>query len=518
MYKIKKISFENHPVLGNMTLDFCDKHGNAADTVIFAGENGSGKSTILNAIYGLTDRSASTETAIITDGTMDYQYSFKHFPNNSTQTIVNELGSGKMVPFVNLTGIFSDVEINFHAAPVSSVTSTNLDSSTHSKKSSFDLPREIQQLFVDIQNLDDADVSKAVRDNPGKPFCEMSIDLRMPRFTNAFGTMFDNMNYSHIGNDSQHKVILFKKGDAIIPLDSLSSGEKQIVYRGCYLLKDINALKGAFVFIDEPEISLHPEWQKKILDYYKNIFTDQAGVQTSQLFIATHSPFIIHNDRRKNDKVIVLARSSTGEIVVKDKPQYYKCNSSELVEDAFSIGDFSPQGKPVVYLEGRTDELYFLHTVEAYDMTVPFDLKWIGYIDENGQEANTGKPGLDKAVTFLTGQTPQNPVICLYDSDANKSDRDYSNLFIRSLPEYENSKNITSGIENAIEFGDIDIEPFKEQKISRDGYNIEKRIPEFRKMECCQFLCSLDQEKKKEVFIHLKETLDRMIDLINAQQ
>ena len=46
---------------------------------------------------------------------------------------------------------------------------------------------------------------------------------------------------------------------------------KQIVYRGCFLLKDVNSISGAFVFIDEPEISMHPNWQSRIMDYYKGI-------------------------------------------------------------------------------------------------------------------------------------------------------------------------------------------------------------------------------------------------------
>lgn len=55
MTKIRKITFRDHPMLGNLTLDFCDENGKAVDTIIFAGENGSGKSTILNAIYNSID-------------------------------------------------------------------------------------------------------------------------------------------------------------------------------------------------------------------------------------------------------------------------------------------------------------------------------------------------------------------------------------------------------------------------------------------------------------------------------
>ena len=54
MYKIRKVEFKNHKVLGNLTLDFCDTNGKAVDTVILAGENGCGKSTILNELYRIS--------------------------------------------------------------------------------------------------------------------------------------------------------------------------------------------------------------------------------------------------------------------------------------------------------------------------------------------------------------------------------------------------------------------------------------------------------------------------------
>lgn len=50
-------------------------------------------------------------------------------------------------------------------------------------------------------------------------------------------------------------------------------------------------------------------------------------METSQIFAVTHSPFVIHNDRRRDDKVIVLTRDATGNIVVQDKPAYFKCTS-----------------------------------------------------------------------------------------------------------------------------------------------------------------------------------------------
>lgn len=64
MYKIRKITFHNHPILGNLFLDFCNPEGKSVDTVILAGENGTGKSTILNAIYTVVSQVADFEADV----------------------------------------------------------------------------------------------------------------------------------------------------------------------------------------------------------------------------------------------------------------------------------------------------------------------------------------------------------------------------------------------------------------------------------------------------------------------
>ena len=48
--RIYNIEIKNNPILGNLKLDFTDTKGNIVDTVIFAGENGCGKTTILECL------------------------------------------------------------------------------------------------------------------------------------------------------------------------------------------------------------------------------------------------------------------------------------------------------------------------------------------------------------------------------------------------------------------------------------------------------------------------------------
>ena len=522
MYKIRNVEFLNHPILGNLSLDFCDTNGHAADTVIFAGENGVGKSTILNTLYELISHRLDFEANIeyeFEGQTFNLKFHWKVYPGGQRYITAQDntgmemiSGSSEFQRKYPLYGIFSDVDINFHSNNLTSVTSLALDREAKSRRSSNNLPTEIKQLIIDIQALDDADIAYWVKTHPNTSTDSINIHERMPRFTRAFDRMFDDLKYSRVENIDGHKAILFEKNGKLIQIDALSSGEKQIVYRGCFLLKDANAMNGAFVFIDEPEISLHPKWQMKVMDYYKGIFTDESGHQTSQIFAVTHSPFIIHNENRRNDKVIVLNRDSSGNIVVNDKPEYYKCSSVEVIQDAFEIHDFD-SGTPTVYLEGRTDEKYFKKTAEVFDMDLPFQFRWIGYIDGNGQEVNTGKDSINRAVQFLIAQNLPFVNIALLDSDTNVKTKSQKNVIVSSIHKYDNAKGIKVGIENALVLDGVDVERFRKQNKITDEYGGTKIIPEFLKMQCCDYICNLDPEEQKKILINLKAEIDTLKEL-----
>lgn len=72
------------------------------------------------------------------------------------------------------------------------------------------------------------------------------------------------------------------KAKDCISSDILSAGEKQMLSFLCY-----NAFsKNTAIFIDEPELSLHVDWQRRLFP----TLLEQG--QNNQFFIATHSPFI----------------------------------------------------------------------------------------------------------------------------------------------------------------------------------------------------------------------------------
>ena len=115
--------------------------------------------------------------------------------------------------FCKTKGIFSDVDINFHTREITTVTSENIDMEKSSRRSGTDLTRQINQLLIDVQTLDDADVSRAyrmARENK-QDANSLNVQERMSRFKNAFAIMFHELIYDRIENQNGHKSIMFKK-------------------------------------------------------------------------------------------------------------------------------------------------------------------------------------------------------------------------------------------------------------------------------------------------------------------
>ena len=135
------------------------------------------------------------------------------------------------------------------------------------------------------------------------------------RFKKAFNDFFDKIKYKKVSNKANEKVVLFEKNGVEISLDHLSTGEKQIVFRGAYLLKNLSLLNNSTIMIDEPELSMHPKWQEKILQYYKALFTDNTGNQIVQLFIATHSDHVLKEAFKDQCNTLVVVLNENNGII-----------------------------------------------------------------------------------------------------------------------------------------------------------------------------------------------------------
>ncbi|TLM78601.1 AAA family ATPase [Microbulbifer harenosus] len=109
---------------------------------------------------------------------------------------------------------------------------------------------------------------------------------------------------------------LYPEYPAIEPVSvrDLSSGEQCIIATIIGIASEIE--DGSLICIDEPEISLHPEWQEKYIDLLLRTFDSYRGCH---FIIATHSPQIISRVHGANCAILKM---NTGELLPSDK--YYK--------------------------------------------------------------------------------------------------------------------------------------------------------------------------------------------------
>jgi predicted ATP-binding protein involved in virulence len=85
--------------------------------------------------------------------------------------------------------------------------------------------------------------------------------------------------------------VLDEKG-RMIPLPALSSGEQHLIVMFGHILFASGLSAGGIVLLDEPEISLHPEWQIAVTQALKKV----ATINDCRMLLATHSPTMIGND------------------------------------------------------------------------------------------------------------------------------------------------------------------------------------------------------------------------------
>ncbi len=551
--KLRKIDFINHNVLGDLEIDFC-VDGAPSSTILIAGENGTGKTSILNSIYQLSQ----IQPNLVTDGEkITYSISLspierelisKH-PNSTllnNQIIDSDIeieiiGQGRkdwnrvktrgsfQGRSINMPGhlladaeiknklrlLYSNVAINFSPNDISTVTARNIDENLSSQVTNVNSATELTQLLIDIQALDDADLSSWVRENRGVVVDEGVLDKRISRFQQAFSLMLPEKKYKEIKNHNSQKKVVFTENGKECFIEDLSSGEKQIIFRGGFFLKDTGATQEKIGIIDEPEISLHPSWQLKILEFYKTILGVDNVDSHSQLIVATHSPFILHNYDRSNDKIIVLKKNEQGNLEICDTPSFYGWTNEEAINKAFSVSLNTAIEKPLVLVEGITDEKYINAAIELLDFDLKdVEVKWVGRISESGNAEFTGDKALNHTFSFARSNPNliKRAIILLYDSDTNKPEVTYGNLFVRTMPFSTSNSIIKKGIENLLNIhDDFDMAPFVDENIKIDDYGISNVIRKLNKNKLCNHIIKNSKDSNHiDMFLNFKTLLEKI--------
>jgi predicted ATP-binding protein involved in virulence len=122
----------------------------------------------------------------------------------------------------------------------------------------------------------------------------------------------------------------------------LSTGEKQFlefIVNFSYTIKKMNYTDKSIIFIEEIEISMHPEWQKKLFNIIINIFKKFNLLNHNSLkyhlIFTTHSPFLLSDIPKEN---VIFLNNGKNDKGINHK-QTFGANIHTLLSDSFFMED-----------------------------------------------------------------------------------------------------------------------------------------------------------------------------------
>ncbi len=266
---LEQLKIRNHPILKDINLNFINAStGKPFPIVVFIGENGCGKTTVLNELF-------------------NYSKSKYIIDKQSRIDIISDLGFHPLFLRQNSLYTLSQNEI------VKKINGNNgpfpIDSNEDlvGGKNPYSLRRTSK---INTQIL-------------GKDFVSLFNDEVI---LNAY--LNNKLSGIKCGGEAL-KLIDGSKSN--IDLTKLSSGQQEILLKMSVLQNIVVATD--FILFDEPETSLHPRWQKHIISFFKEMVSNQDG-EIPQMFIATHSEKILESLLNMGDVLIVRFSKENGDI------------------------------------------------------------------------------------------------------------------------------------------------------------------------------------------------------------
>ena len=400
--KIEKVHIKNIKGIKDLELSF-KKDNKILDVIVLAGVNGSGKTTILESIkdffnntninYDEPEKSNVNLDIFFEDfeknnieeaekkckdkyehklqdffrALKSYEYSRKNNNEYYDNLIAKRFENPPKIIYVPAENKFEEIQTY---------------STTLSKKYE----------FINIIN------SNVIKDIPSyiatrrNYLATIEEDLTMKEITNKvvneINGIFDilelDVKLKGFSKDEKTMPIFENSAGEEFNINDLSSGEKQLFLR-TLSIKMLEP-KNSIILIDEPELSLHPKWQQRIIEVYKKIG------ENNQIIIATHSPHILGSV--SNENIFILYRDEKGKIEAKTGDELYSSYGQpvdrvlkdimglesvrtpkiekdleelrKLVdEDKYDTKEFKEKYNELLEILGNTDEDLFLIDMDA---------------------------------------------------------------------------------------------------------------------------------------------------------
>ena len=144
---------------------------------------------------------------------------------------------------------------------------------------------QLQRQYLDYQvNVGNRIISVLQSGDPDASEKAKEISMPKRRFQDIMDKLFADTGKKIIRTENESR--FSQIGETLVPYQ-LSSGEKQILAIMLTVLVEDN--QNYVLFMDEPEVSLHVDWQQQLIDLVLELNPNV------QIILTTHSPAVIMN-------------------------------------------------------------------------------------------------------------------------------------------------------------------------------------------------------------------------------
>jgi len=294
--RLNNISFLNHPLFGNATIDFTDSKGKVLDTIVLVGVNGTGKTTILNTIKYLFSELPAMPPSNNKIESFDLDLPNVDingiYPHNRTRIKCHiEDSQHPFYPLVKYRGILTNYGKNFPKdfPKVVYLPPTYIDDKLKSNFEPYQYAYRLNNIcnssvLKNIPRFVSTYIDKEIMNND-QLVVKQAIKNACEKINKIFENLSINIELIGLKKDGSKLPIFKNKQGHSFDINGLSSGEKQLFIR--LLSLQMMAVNNSIILVDEPEVSLHPTWQQKIVKVFQSIG------KNNQIIFATHSPHIL---------------------------------------------------------------------------------------------------------------------------------------------------------------------------------------------------------------------------------